>query len=105
MCIRDRAWSWEFLTEVVGLDPDRLYPSVYEDDDEAFEIWNQEIGIPAERIFRFGKEEDVYKRQAYQFGLSNKGSSSGKSPEIRSIAPEGMALSFIKARASSAVQM
>ena len=38
-------WSWEFLTEVVGLDPDRLYPSVYLDDDEAFDIWNKEIGI------------------------------------------------------------
>ena len=45
-------WSWEFLTEVVGLDPNRLYPSVYEDDDEAFEIWNKKMGIPAERIFR-----------------------------------------------------
>ena len=52
------AWSWEFLTEVVGLDADRLYPSVYQDDDEAFEIWNKEIGIPAERIFRFGKEDN-----------------------------------------------
>ena len=38
-------WSWEFLTEAVGLDPDRLYPSVYQDDDEAFNIWNKEIGI------------------------------------------------------------
>ena len=43
-------WSWEFLTEVVGLDPDRLYPSVYQDDDEAFDIWNKEIGIAPERI-------------------------------------------------------
>ena len=34
-------WSWEFLTEVVGLDPDRLYPSIYLDDDEAFNIWNR----------------------------------------------------------------
>ena len=50
-------WSWEFLTEVVGLDPDRLYPSVYEEDDEAFDIWNKKMGIPAERIFRFGKED------------------------------------------------
>ena len=49
-------WSWEFLTEVVGLDPDRLYPSVYEDDDEAWKIWNEEIGIAPERIFRFGKK-------------------------------------------------
>ncbi len=39
------AWSWEFLTQVVGLDPDRLYPSVYENDDEAFAIWQNEIGI------------------------------------------------------------
>ena len=53
-------WTWEFLTEVVGLDPDRLYPSVYENDDEAWEIWNKEIGIPAERIFRFGKEDNFW---------------------------------------------
>ncbi len=53
-------WTWEFLTEVVGLDPDRLYPSVYVDDDEAFEIWNKKIGIPAERIFRFGKEDNFW---------------------------------------------
>ena len=53
-------WTWEFLTEVVGLDPDRLYPSVYEDDDEAFEIWNKKIGIPAERIFKFGKEDNFW---------------------------------------------
>ena len=68
-------WSWEFLTSPkwVGIDPDRLYPSIYVDDDEAFEIWNKEIGIAPERIFRFGKEDnfwavsythlDVYKRQ------------------------------------------
>ena len=53
-------WSWEFLTEVVGLDADRLYPSIYEDDEEAFEIWNKEMGIPAERIFRFGKEDNFW---------------------------------------------
>ena len=53
-------WSWEFLTEVVGIDPDRLYPSIYEDDDEAFKIWNEEMGIPAERIFRFGKEDNFW---------------------------------------------
>ena len=57
-------WSWEFLTEVVGLDPDRLYPSVYLDDDEAFDIWNKEIGIPAERIFRFGKEDNFWEHGA-----------------------------------------
>lgn len=53
-------WSWEFLTEVVGLDSDRLYPSVYLDDDEAFEIWNKKMGIPAERIFKFGKEDNFW---------------------------------------------
>ncbi len=53
-------WSWEFLTQVVGLDPDRLYPSVYLEDDEAFDIWNKEIGIAPERIFRFGKEDNFW---------------------------------------------
>ena len=53
-------WTWEFLTEVVGLDPDRLYPSVYEDDDEAYEIWNKKIGIAPERIFRFGKADNFW---------------------------------------------
>ena len=56
------AWSWEFLTspEWVGLEPDRLYPSVYQDDDEAWNIWHDEIGIPAEKIFRFGKEDNFW---------------------------------------------
>ena len=58
------AWSWEFLTEVVGLDPDRLYPSIYLDDDEAFEIWNKQEGIPADRIFRFGKEDNFWEHGA-----------------------------------------
>ena len=60
------AWSWEFLTSPkwVGIDPDRLYPSVYVDDDEAFDIWNKEIGIPAERIFRFGKEDNFWEHGA-----------------------------------------
>lgn len=57
-------WSWEFLTEVVGLAPDRLYPSVYEEDDEAFAIWNEEMGIPKERIFRFGKEDNFWEHGA-----------------------------------------
>ncbi len=54
------AWCWEFLTKVVGLDESRLYPSIYEKDEEAFEIWNREIGIPAERIFRFGKTDNFW---------------------------------------------
>ncbi len=53
-------WSWDFLTEVVGLDPDRLYPSVYVDDQEAFDIWNKEMGIAPERIFKFGKEDNFW---------------------------------------------
>ena len=54
------AWCWEFLAKVCGLEEDRLYPSIYENDDEAFEIWNKEIGIPADRIFRFGKEDNFW---------------------------------------------
>ena len=54
------AWTWEFLTEVIGLDPERLYPSVYLEDDEAYEIWNKKIGVPAERIVRFGKEDNFW---------------------------------------------
>lgn len=58
------AWSWEFLIEVVGLDKNRLYPSVYEQDDEAFEIWNKEIGIPTDRIFRMGKADNFWEHGA-----------------------------------------
>lgn len=58
------AWSWEFLTKVVGLDEARLYPSVYESDDEAFDIWNKEIGVAKERIFRFGKEDNFWEHGA-----------------------------------------
>ena len=54
------AWSWEFLTKVVGLEESRLYPSIYENDDEAFEIWNKDIGVPAENIFRFGKKDNFW---------------------------------------------
>ena len=57
-------WSWEFLTEVVGLDADRLYPSVYVDDQEAFDIWNKEMGIPVERIFKFGKADNFWEHGA-----------------------------------------
>ncbi|MEY8352191.1 alanine--tRNA ligase [Lachnospiraceae bacterium 54-53] len=57
-------WSWEFLTEAIGLEPDRLYPSVYLEDDEAFGIWNREIGIAPERIFRFGKEDNFWEHGA-----------------------------------------
>ncbi len=57
-------WTWEFLTEHVGLEPDRLYPSVYLDDDEAFRIWHEVIGIPEDRIFRFGKEDNFWEHGA-----------------------------------------
>ncbi|MCI9360606.1 MAG: alanine--tRNA ligase [Hungatella sp.] len=57
-------WSWEFLTKVVGLEADRLYPSIYLDDEEAFRIWNQEIGITPDRIFRFGKEDNFWEHGA-----------------------------------------
>ena len=56
--------AWEFLTECVGIPADRLYPSVYLDDDEAFRIWNEEIGIPKERIYRFGKEDNFWEHGA-----------------------------------------
>ncbi|SHI30185.1 alanine--tRNA ligase [Parasporobacterium paucivorans] len=57
-------WSWEFLTEVVGLDPARLYPSVYLEDDDAFDIWHLEMGIDKSRIFRFGKEDNFWEHGA-----------------------------------------
>ena len=52
------AWSWEFLTEVLGLEADRLYPSIYGEDDEAFDIWTKEVGVPAEKITRFYRDEN-----------------------------------------------
>lgn len=51
-------WSWEFLTKVIGMEPDRLYPSIYADDDEAFNIWTKEVGVPADRITRFYRDEN-----------------------------------------------
>ncbi len=51
-------WSWEFLTEVIGMEPERLYPSIYCEDDEAFDIWTKEIGVPAEKIKRFYRDEN-----------------------------------------------
>lgn len=57
-------WTWEFLTQVIGLEEDRLYPSVYKEDDEAFEIWNKDMGIPSERIFKFGKEDNFWEHGA-----------------------------------------
>ena len=53
------AWSWEFLTEVLGMPEDRLYPSIYGEDEEAFKIWTEEIGVPAERITRFYRDPET----------------------------------------------
>jgi len=57
-------WSWEFLTKVVGLDENRLYPSVYQDDDEAFDLWHKMIGVPEHKIFRFGKADNFWEHGA-----------------------------------------
>ncbi len=51
-------WSWEFLTEVIGLDPERLYPSVFYEDEEAIKIWTDEIGVSAEKITKFYRDEN-----------------------------------------------
>lgn len=60
-CIR---WEWDFFTEALGFDRDRLWVTVYLDDDEAFSIWNKEIGLPAERIYRFGEKENFWPAEA-----------------------------------------
>ncbi|MGN0170561.1 MAG: alanine--tRNA ligase [Lachnospiraceae bacterium] len=52
------AWSWEFLTKVVGLEEDRLYPSIYFEDEEAFDIWTKKLHVPEEKITRFYRDED-----------------------------------------------
>ena len=53
------AWSWEFLTEVLGLEKDRLYPSIYGEDDEAYDIWTKEVGVPGDRITRFYRDPET----------------------------------------------
>ena len=53
-------WAWEFFTKVLELPEDRLYVSIYEDDDEAFEIWNKKVGIPEKKIVRLGKEDNFW---------------------------------------------
>ena len=54
------SWSWEFVTEVLQIPVDKLYISVYQDDDEAYDLWHNKIGIPHERIFRMGKEDNFW---------------------------------------------
>ncbi|HEY8424717.1 MAG TPA: alanine--tRNA ligase [Limnochordales bacterium] len=54
------AWAWEFVTERLSIDPDRLWVSIYLEDDEAFSIWHEQVGVPAERIVRLGKEDNFW---------------------------------------------
>ena len=53
-------WAWEFFTDVLKIPADRLYVTIYQDDDEAFEIWTTEVGVPADRILRMGKEDNFW---------------------------------------------
>ncbi|MFV0466325.1 MAG: alanine--tRNA ligase [Lachnospiraceae bacterium] len=62
------AWSWEFLSKDLGLDENRLYPSIYGEDEEAFEIWNKEIGIAPDRIFRFYRDENGHSDNFWEHG-------------------------------------
>jgi alanyl-tRNA synthetase len=59
-------WAWEFLTspEWMGLDKSKLYATIYEDDEEAYEIWTQEIGLPGDHILRFGADENFWPADA-----------------------------------------
>ena len=53
-------WAWEFLTDVIGLEPERLYATIYKDDEEAYSVWRNEVGLPNERIYRFDKDETFW---------------------------------------------
>lgn len=57
-------WAWEFCTKVMEMDPDKLYISVYEDDDEAYDIWTQKIGVKPDHMVRFGKEDNFWEHGA-----------------------------------------
>ncbi len=57
-------WAWEFLTQVLKLNPERLWVTVYEKDDEAYDIWHKEIGIPAERLVRLGEKSNYWPSNA-----------------------------------------
>ena len=79
-------WAWEFLTEKVGLDPERLYPSVYVDDEEAYNIWLNDMHVPAERIYKFGKEDNFWEHGAGPCGpcseiYYDRGEKYGNGPE------------------------
>ena len=53
-------WAWEFLTDVLKIEPEKLYISVYLDDDEAYDIWTKKVGIPEDHMVRFGKEDNFW---------------------------------------------
>ena len=53
-------WAWEFLTERIGLDPERLYATIYKDDDEAFNVWHNVVGLPENKIYRFGQDDNYW---------------------------------------------
>ncbi|MDI9370919.1 MAG: alanine--tRNA ligase [Synergistaceae bacterium] len=53
-------WAWEFLTEHIGLEPDRMYATIYLEDEEAFDVWHREVGLPEDRISRFDKDENFW---------------------------------------------
>lgn len=53
-------WSWEFMTKEMEIPEEKLFVSVYEEDDEAYEIWRDDVGIPEEKIFRMGKEDNYW---------------------------------------------
>jgi alanyl-tRNA synthetase len=54
------AYAWAFVTQILGLPRERLYVSIYQDDDEAFELWRSGVGVPADRIFRFGEQDNFW---------------------------------------------
>jgi len=58
------AWAWEFLTKELGIDQDKLWVSVYQDDDQAYKIWKEEIGIPVEKIVKLGDKDNFWPAEA-----------------------------------------
>lgn len=54
------SWAWEFVTEVLEMPKDKLWVTIYENDDEAFDIWNKKIGVPEDKIVRLGKEDNFW---------------------------------------------
>ena len=53
-------WAWEYITEVLEMPKDRLWATIYKDDEEAYDIWTKKIGLPAERVVRLGKEDNFW---------------------------------------------